>query len=93
MEDMVETIQPYLNLARWRSVEHMVSIIARARCEGQHINGCAGSCRSVFAALSCTWQADTNVSLSGGAALLVGTVVFADKSLQAMCFKRCFLFG
>ena len=73
---MVETIRS----ARWRSVDNMVSIIARARCDGQHINGYLRSCKSVFAALSCTWQADTNVSWSGAAALVIGKVVLADMS-------------
>ena len=69
MEDMVETIQPDSNLARWRRVENLMGIVAQvkpgdcmeapwnkscATCDGQHINGCARSCRSVFAALSCT---------------------------------------
>ena len=53
-----------------RSVEHMVSIIARATCNGQQINGCTGSCRFVLLAISCSWLAG---SWSGAAACKLGS--------------------
>ena len=92
--DMVETIQPNSRPARWRSVEHMVSIIARATCNGQQINGCTGSCRFVLLALSCScWLARGLEPLLVSWALLIGKLVLADISLQAMFFKRCLLLG
>ena len=64
--DMVETIQPDSRPARWKNVEHMVSIIARATCNGQQINGCTRSCRFVLTALSCSWPAGSGSGAAAG---------------------------